>query len=368
MAITWAREANTTISNFFKNVENDTLRRRIVSAMLMDKGKILYNQHGLDLVWRARYLESPTVPLSEGTGFGSISQINRWKTLQLDWRAWGKADAISKLEQLKNDGPQAIVRVVRQMAEGLSADMDVAFAEQLYNDGNANTSGLHGFTSFTSVSGAATSGFVGVNNDTYAGLNTALGTYGGAWSADTWPYAGTGDTSYDFFTPVIVDYSDTAWSASTKTWPNTCEEALGFGIMAAAKNASSGGLDLIVTDQQMFRQFKEKVRTKENLYVTRGASDSAPYRLGFKDTIFFDGVDIGWEYGVPVDASGNGQAFGWSFDIVELLCMQDRMFVTNQDTRLEDQMYRVTVDFYGNLKFGNERGGIRSLCAFRKIT
>jgi len=368
MASSWSREANTTISNYFKTVEDATLRRRIVLAMLMDKGKILYNQHGTDLVWRVKYRQAPTVGLSDGMGFGSISQQDRWKTATLDWRAFGTSDAIGKMEQLKNDGPQAIVRVVKQMAQSLAYDMETSFAEQLYVDGNAsgNESTLHGFNSFTSVSGGATAGFVGINNDTYAGLSTTLGNYGGSWSADSWPLAGTGDTTYDFWTPVVIDYSDTAWTASTKTWPNTCLEAMRAGIMAVQKNGAM--LDLITLDLQMFRQFKDKVQAEEQINVTRGAGDSAPYRLGFKDVIFFDGTEVGWEYGVPVDSNGNGQGFGWSFDIVELLCMQDRMFVTAQDTKVDEQTYRVTVDFFGNLKFGNERGGIRNLLKLAKVT
>lgn len=368
MALDWSRVGNTTISNYFRTVEDAVTRRRVLLAMLKEKGRIIFNASGQNMVWRIRYKEPPIQGLLNGETI-TIAQRDLWKTASLDYRGFVTSDAINKIEMLKNSGDEAIINVFKTMATTLGANMQRSFAEQLYIDGNAtgNESLIHGINSFMSVSGAATAGYVGVNNDSYASLSTALGNYGGAWSADTWPYSGTGDSMYDFFTPTVVDYTDTAWIAATKTWPNTCLEALRFGIMAAQKNESPAGLGVIVLDQAMYRDFKNKLQSEENLFVQRGQTDSALYKLGFRDTVNYDGVDLTWEYGVPA-----GEGYGWAFELMELLSMQPKMFATKgpdaSTYRMEDQSYRVTVDFVGNLKFGNEEGGIRNFVKFKSIT
>ncbi len=222
---------------------------------------------------------------------------------------------------------------------------------------------MHGIESFLGNSGAATNGFVATPSDTYAGLTTGLGDYGGAWSqsggATTWP-TGTGDAHYDFWSPLIVDYTDTAWAAATKTWPNTCTEALRYGIIKGRKNKSKRGmLDLIMLENELYRQTEEKIATSERLLVQRGEKKKGLYALGFEDVINFDGVDISYEYGVP-----SAIGYGFCMDAMELQCLDDTIFSPKgPDLDIATQMHRIAVVFYGNLRFN-----VRCFCAFKAVT
>jgi hypothetical protein len=110
------------------------------------------------------------------------------------------------------------------MPRNLMADIEEAFGDELYVDGNAsgNEGRIHGFESWLGNSGAATNGYVATPSDTYAGLSTTLGNYGGTWSTPprntNWP-DGKGDPEYDFWSPLLVDYTDTAWKAAPRPGP-----------------------------------------------------------------------------------------------------------------------------------------------------
>jgi hypothetical protein len=125
-------------------------------------------------------------------------------------------------------------------------DIDDQFGDELYIDGNASGNGkrIHGIESFVRHLRGATNGYVGPAQRHLRRPPTDLGNYGGT-GATLGPTSsgppGTGDAHYDFWSPLIVDYTDTAWFAATKTWPNTCKEALRYGIIKSKKNKSKKG-------------------------------------------------------------------------------------------------------------------------------
>src|SRR5215471_7594070 len=266
MSAEWARIASTTIHEYVREVEDNIMRNRKLLALMRSKGRITFGHAGDVLDWKIRYKRAPMRVFRESETL-TFSRINRWKTAQLDWRGYASTDAITKLERLKNKNVEAIVKIYSQMTESLMDDIQENFHDELYVDGNlaANAGRIHGFESWFGTSGLQPQGFVGINADSYAGLNTALANYGGTWTTvtnqTTWP-RGSGDPEYDFWTPLVVSYTNGSWTATTKTWPNTCSEALRFTINHMMKNKSAKGmLNLILLERELYRQFEDNQAT-----------------------------------------------------------------------------------------------------------
>ena len=291
----------------------------------------------------------------------TFSRRDRWKTAQLEWRGYAATDSMTKLEKLKNKNVEAIIKVYSEIAVHLMADMEDQFGDEFYIDGNAagNSKRIHGVKSFLGTSGASTLAPIGKPNSTYAGLVATLGNYGGTWSgitgaepAGTWP-TGTGDAHFDFWSPLIVDYTSAVsvanggWAATTKTWPNTCEEAIRFGLIKSRKNKSARGMiDLILLNDDLYRQFEDKFSAKERLNVQRGDKKGGLYALGFEDMINFEGCEISYEYGLP-----STEGYGFPIEMMELASLQDQLFVPNgPDEDIASQSFRFSIDFFGNLQ------------------
>lgn len=348
----WARIVNTTIHQYVRDVEVNVLRNRKLLAMLKERGRITFNHAGDLMDWKVRFKRAPMQGFIDSDTL-TFSRRDRWKTAQLGWRGYAATDSMTKMERLQNKNVEAIVKVYSEIASHLMEDMEDQFGDEFYIDGNAagNSKRIHGIESFMGNSGAAVNGFIGTPSDTYSVLTTGLGDYGGAWSTSggvtTWP-TGTGDAHYDFWSPLIVDYTDTAWSASTKTWPNTCIEAMRYGIVKGKKNKSKRGmLDLILLNDELYRQFEQANEGKERLVIKRGDKKGSLYSLGFEDVINFDGVDVSYEYGVPSNVG-----YGWCMDAMELCSLQGQLFVPEgPDFDIAAQSWRFSIDFFGNLKF-----------------
>ena len=350
MPADWTRLVNTTIHKYLKKVEVNVLRNRKLLALMESKGRIEFNGSG-DLVdWKVQYKQTPFQGFAGGDTL-TFPQRDYWKTAQLAWRGYASTDMQYEEEQLKNRSAEAIVKIYSELTDMMLRSITEQFGDEFYVDGNAsgNEKRIHGLESFFGVSGAATNGYIATPSDTYAGLSTALGNYGGTWSTsggnDEWP-SGTGDSHYDFWSPLIVDYTDTAWSASTKTWPNTCREALRYGIVKGKKNKSLDGmLDLILLNDELFRQFEDKVDANERIVIKRGDKKGGLYSLGFEDVINFDGVDVTYEYGVPSTVG-----YGLATPQMTLRCLYPQLFKPRgPDFDIATYSYRFAIAFFGNL-------------------
>ncbi len=332
--------------------EDNVIRNRKILAMMKAKGRITFNHSGTALNWGVRYKRRNIDGYADGDTL-RFARSDNFKRAEIPWRGYTMNDMVTKKEKLMNRGKPALIKYVSELVDQMSEDFTDRFHKQLYIDGDAagNTKGIHGFDSFTVASQQA-GNYVATPNDTYGGLTTNLGNYGGSWTG-TWP-VGTGDSEYDFWAPTIVDFTNTAWIAATKTWPNTCHEALRFAIIKGKKNDSQkGNLDTILLDGELFRQWEALLDTKERVLAQPGSAGAKPTlrNLGFGDVQDFEGVEISWEFGVPADASGNAQGYGWNFDEAELCSLQDRLFVPEgpfyDEASLSD---RFAIHMFGNMK------------------
>ena len=351
----WARVVNTTTRKFIKGETVEVLRQRILLAILNDRGRITFNNHGTEMQWQVRYRQAPLQGFDDADTI-TFSRQRRWKNGVLPVRGYLIPDSMTKREKLLNDGVEALVKVYSSIAENLMEDLEEQFGDQLYIDGNAtgNQKLFHGIESFLGYSGLVAGGnaYVGAPDSTYAGLSTALGNYSGAWSDPTvWP-TGNGTADYDFWSPTIVDFTNANWPQSTKTWPNTCLDALRFMILHSQKNkAKRGKLDLVTLDRELYRQFVSRLQLEERLQISPNEGSSGAWKLGFTNMQNFDGTDITWEFGSPA-----GVGYGWAMDNVELMSWQPELFVA-EGPILDpaSQSWRWWVDCYGNLKFKSIR-------------
>jgi hypothetical protein len=358
MAADWSRIVNTTISRYIREEENNVLRNRKLTAMLKSKGRISMNWSGTDMVYRVRYRRGPMQGYAD-TDTLTFPRRDRWKTATLPWRGYSLTDSMTKAERLKNKGTEAIINIYDQIARSLMDDMEEAFGDEFYIDGNAagNAKRMHGIESF--LAGTAQAGnFVGVANDSFAGLSTQLGSYGGSWSG-TWP-TGTGDTHYDFWTPLIVDTTNTAWAGTTKDWKTNCIEQLRYGILKTQKNRTKKGrMDVVFLNDEMYRQFLGILDEKQRVLIQSNMSNSTLIKLGFTDVQNFDGVDITYEYGTPANVG-----YGMNTEQMEVRSMQSQLFVPDgPDYDIAGKSWRFALDMFGNTCWNP-----RYFCTFRSLS
>ena len=340
----WSRVVNTTIANYIKGEEVNILRNRKLTAMLKSRGRITFNWAGEHMDWKVRYKRAPMQGYAD-TDTLTFPRRDRWKTASLPWRGYALTDSMTKGERLKNRSVQAIINVYDQIARSMLEDMEEAFGDELYIDGGAagNQKRIHGIESFLSSTTQNVGNLIANPGNTFAGLSTVLGNYGGTWTG-TWP-TGVGDAHYDFWSPLIVDYTNSGWTAATKTWANTCIEATRYGILKSQKNKTTKGkLDTIFYNDELYRLFLAQLDAKQRVLIQSNASNSTLIKLGFTDVQNFDGVDLTYEYGTPVNVG-----YGFNVDQMELRSMQGQMFVPEgPDYDQAGKSWRFSIDFYGN--------------------
>lgn len=347
MAAPWSRVVNSTTRNYIKETEVNILRNRKLLALLKEKGRISFNWSGTEMDWKVKYKRAKMTGFADGDTL-AFERKDRYKTAKLGWRGYSATDSMFKGEYLQNRNAQAIINIYADVTKDMMADMDDAFGEEFYKDGNlpANSKGMHGIESFMQGTQNAGNGNC-TPTGSFAGLSCVPGAYGGVWDSGTlpgWPN-GRGDTQYDFWSPIIVDYGDTLFAASpSNTWANTCIDALRYGIIKSKKNKSKEGqLDIVMVDDEMYRAFVTNLAEKERIVVSNQASPLI--KLGFADVTNLDGVDITYEYGMPP-----GVGYGLNCDMMELRSQQAQIFVPEgPDWDIASKAWRYSIDFFGNI-------------------
>lgn len=346
MSTDWARLVETTTDNYLREREVNIMRNRKLLALIESKGRVKLNTSGIKLNWKVQYKRAPLQGFADGDSV-TFSRRDRHKTATLDYRAYVMTDAMTEMEKLQNRGTPAIINNYSEIVENMVNDINESFGDEFYKDGNSatNTRGIHGVESFLGAGSNASNGFT-TPSDSYAGLSTVPGNYGGNVTG-TWPES-TQDPHYDFWSPILVNYTDSTsgvYTSSTKTWPNTCLEALRKGITKTQKSKGmSGIMDMILVENLMFEQLKNAFDTKTQLQIMRGDNVGLA-ALGFKDVLVIDGVEITTEYGLPASTG-----YGFNTNYMTLWSLQDRLFAPKGPFFDEDsQAWKFQINFYGNL-------------------
>jgi hypothetical protein len=357
----WARSIATTIVNHLREEEIASLRKFKFFAALEGAGRIRTNMSGRGFDWEIQY-RNHNPSGNNGETPRSFARENLWKKLELEYRGAQVTDAIYKKEMLENRSAQALVNVAGKMASRLLTSMEQYLAKEWVQDGYAagNELRFHGIESFMGATQTIQEGAAGATarsanaadrffypNDTYAGLSTVLGAYGGSGDAtSTWP-DGEVDPEFDFFSPVIVNADSSYFGAST--WASNCSKALREAIHQTRRNdTKEDQIDMVLLDRRLFIDFLNTLDAKERVIVSR---TNGLRSYGFTDVFEFDGVEVGSEVSVPAN-TGYGLATG----NIELLCMEGQL-MTSEGPFYDEitQQYRYVVSTLGNLKFKSPR-------------
>ena len=376
----WARSAATTLADHIRDVEESWMRNYQMGALLEEHDRISYNHGGRGFDWPIQY-RIHNIEGNTGETVRNFARRNLFLTANLPYRGYQATDAIFKKERLENRGEAAIVKLWESFVERLEKSIKQGIATEFYVDGNAtgNEQMWHGFESFLNATqtinvstGAARTANAGdpvcYPNDSYAGLSTVLGNYGGAQSSNSvWP-AGTADPEYDAFSPLIINATSSVFTSTT--WAANALDAMRYLIIHSQRNSSiDGQITNIFLNRDGYRVAITKAQSEEQIFRTPGdgAEASGLVALGFKNVFNFDGVDVSWETGVPASDPANTSrtmyGYGFNYRTVELRCMEDTIFKSEMQYDIDTQADKAVVYTLSNLKFGDIRnvGKITSL-------
>jgi len=357
-ATDWARSIATTIVNHLKEEEIASLRKYKVFAALEGSGNVRTNMSGRGFDWELQY-RNHTPTGNNGETARVFARQNLWKNAELEYRGAQVTDAIYKKEMLENRGAQALVNVAGKMSNRLLTSMEQYLAKEWVVDGYASGNELrfHGIESFMGTNGTINIGTgaqrtanaadpFAYPSDTYAGLSTTLGAYGGSQKTGVWPN-GEADPEFDFNSPTIVNYTSSYFGGTT--WEANCVKAVREAIHQTRRNDTlEDQVDMVLLDRRLFIDFLNTLDAKERVIVSK---QNGLRSYGFTDVFELDGVEISSENSVPAN-TGYGLAMG----NMELLCMEGQLL--NSEGPFYDeitQQYRYVVSMLGNLKFKSAR-------------
>jgi hypothetical protein len=205
----------------------------------------------------------------------------------------------------------------------------------IYNDASATGRGdlFSGLETMFGVNGtinissgaqraANAADIVGSPNDTYGTLLTNLGNYAGEWQTQsaidsTWPN-GAGDAEFEFWAPIVLNYTSTAWAGTTNTWASNGPKVVRFAISSINDRVGADDpADMVLLNSHMFRQWKDSYESLQRITPL-----GQELETGFPgDRVLYDGAVVTSEYGVTP-----GVGYVLSMDNMEYHSMYDTIF------------------------------------------
>jgi hypothetical protein len=353
----WLRINQTTIEEHLEGEEINILQNQKLLALFQLHKRVSYNHSGKSLTWRIRAKRNSMSSYGDAQQI-NFDRVNRWRTAELNYGGYVVSESVTEKEKAMNKGKEAIINLRAQLTEAMIDDFKYHFCREfLVTDGNAagNTDSIQGFPSFLGVTG--TNQFTSPS-DTYGGLSTSLGNFGGAVISGSWP-KGKFDPEYYFHSPLIVNYTHADWGASTDNWANNSVEALRAGIIHQRNTKGRQGMiDLILVTASMYEDYLSTLDDKERIQVFRDGESSGLVKMGFRDVVNFDGVDISYDIDMP-DTEG----YGINVKEMELCSLNKQLFMPHKG-------YEVATlsDNYALVFFGQLRCNPRAFVFFNDIT
>lgn len=354
MANEWSGVVVATASKYIKGYSDQTIRDRFILKALQKRGRIKFNANGYDVNWQVKY-KDPAVESVGSTATLDFTQQDTFKRGTLDWRGYAATDALAEKNKLMNSGDAALINYYKEKLPILLSSINQKLDDEFFIDGNAagNENRLHGIESFCGTGTTVAGDKIAKPSDTYAGLSTALGNYGGSWSANLstkpnadvatdWP-DGTGSVEYDFFSPRIMNWSSSAWTGTT-TFVSTAERCLRqCTIWTTLTNGREGKPDVYLLAGNLYYDYLNLQAASKNIFV--------PYQegqdLGFGSHPQQEGVGIMEAFGVAANTG-----YGLNFDKMRLHCMYPQLFKTEgPEYEMRSGSYLFAVRFFGNLIF-----------------
>lgn len=313
MADEWIGIIETTRHKYMKGASNMTLRKRLLLAMLRQRGRIVYNCSGDELRWQVKFSQPPISQYGDG-GLVDFSNHQAYKQLGVDWRGYIGTDAMSKKQYEMNKGDEALVKLFQGKSNNLRDSISDNFAGEMYRDGEApgRENCIHGLETFLNHGTVTAGDRIAAPADTYGvtQLSTAPAAYGGSWSdgmtakpnaslGTDWP-DGQGSPEYDFNAPKLVNWSSSAWGTSATTWEANCWRVVSQTITWLTTTGGEDGIPTLgAMSPDMFQGYKNAQEVKTRITVPhKGAQD-----LGFGNTLNQDGCALYPDFDCPVETA-----------------------------------------------------------------
>lgn len=341
MAEPFERILRTTHDLAEKNFTDATLKHRPFLAMMQAKSKIKYDCTGHSPNWGIKFKNLPLNPYADA---GQLDWIRsqQYKRAELEVRGYYISDIITEREKLMNRGPEQLINVYGEKSEDMKRDFMIRFPLELLRvDGSAtgNENRFHGLPSIFGDDGGAVDGDEIVDNtDTYAGLSTTKGAFGGA----------SGDSEFDFWSPVLINSGFNGGS-----WEANADERLRTGIQETTyANNATDSPDLVLCTKDKYRSLINLLDAKEQLYTDRGANESMAAKFGFQRVVEFDGTDVSWSFDAPDAAIGNAtdfDAYILNFDYLELWLWHKNLCLAGSQWDPDQLSFKFWISIHGNM-------------------
>lgn len=370
-SVDWARSIGTTLTLHLREEEQTTFRKFKVFAALQANGNVAMNQGGRGFDWQVRYRNIP-VNSYDGASPRVFARHNLWMRANLPYRGYSVQDQITKREMLENRGQAQLIDVAGKMAKRLQESMEEHLAKEVFIDGGApgNDQRWHGLESMFSVIGgdgnaktvnvadgtirnANAADPFGAPNDEYAGIKCGLGAYAGSQlAAGSWPRV-QADPEYDFWSPIVCNYTSTAFGGATATWKDQCIEAIRESVNHAKRNDTrENQIDMILLDRNMYVQFLNRLDSRERAIVSK---TNGLKSYGFGDVVEIDGIETASDYACPA-----GVGYALSIGNMEMKVMTGQLLEAEGPYFNEElSAYRYSVSCLANIKMKSPRNFVK---------
>lgn len=344
----WNGQLNATIKKYVKGKTDAYSRAMAAWGALEQNGRITTGHSGTNVVWNVAMKTNLAREYEDMQG-REFRRHDLLKQATLPWAAYDSTFALSKQDLLMNRGQEQITNLLEANITSMTDGMRQRLAGAIYQDGVPTAAGLHGFMSWFGAGATLSNGFFNPS-DTYAGLSTALGTYGGTAPTTTWPVGKTESCEYDFWSPLILSATSTAWG-SAATWAANCLDILMSAHTMVQRNAENPGPKHVFMSPTWYRDLLRQITVKEQVIV---GNTQMMAKLGYTSVNFY-GMEIVLDYYCP-----DANAFGINCDVLELMSMQNEVFSTDAKVTSEiDKTDRYGMDFIGQLKQASPRNDFR---------
>lgn len=356
MSDEWIGIIHTTRPKYMKGASDLTVRKRLLLSMLKKRGRIIYNQSGDECKWQVEYSQ-PTVETYADGGVINFSNHDAFKQLSHDWRGYVATDSMTKKQNAMNKGEEALIKLFQTKSNRLTKSITDNFSGELYKDGSAagRESAIHGLETFMTAGTVAAGDRIAMCNDSYGGLTTDLGDYGGSWStnlstspnstlATDWP-DGQGSSEYDFISPKLVNWSSTAWGTSSTAWEDNCWRVISQAITwLTTTGGQDGQPSLIVLSSDLMQGYKNHHETLRRINVPHKEAQD----LGFGDVLNQDGVAIMHDFDCPATVG-----YCINVNMMEVRSLMPELFWMEGPDKDPRTLwsYLWGIGFFGNVKF-----------------
>lgn len=355
-----------TAPKYFKGESDLTLRNHKMLKLMRQYGLIEFGANEYSRTWNVKLREPPITTATDGAKIEFNSTVTD-EQLTVDNRGYRASDKMTEKEWLMNSGPRVIVNRYKRLTKDIKDAFNKHIAEQFYVDAN-QAAFSHNYQGVGTILGRDTNFAVaatdkcavpGVN---YAGQSTKVGFFGGDWTqngqvynaalGNSWPF-GRGDSEYDAMSPVLLNWSSSAWGGgsggNSTAFEDNIELVIAFLTTVIPNrtgytNEENAPL-LVMVDPALFLQAKNHFRDRNRQLTPVSHTND----LGIPgDSLLIDGAYLCPDYSL----GDTNECVVLCPQFMEMFNVHDDLYrIYGPDWTIEDAAYLLYASAYGNYRF-----------------